>query len=161
MSSRRQQKGQRVDGTHLQPSHGVPATGLRFFTVYGPRGVPIWPRCCLRAILAVTGVFNHGKMQRISPTSTTSLKGCCVAAISLLHQCRSIAPRPCDGITARVFNIGNSHPTELLRFIEVMEQALGQKAIKDSSRCSPVTLWRLLLIPKRLRIGLVSTPSTS
>ena len=69
--------------------YGLPATGLRFFTVYGPWGRPdMAPMLFARAILAgePIKVFNHGKMQRISLTSTTLLKGWCAAVTSQLHQ---------------------------------------------------------------------------
>ena len=65
--------------------YGLPATGLRFFTVYGPWGRPdMAPMLFARAILAgePIKVFNHGKMQRDFTYMTTSLKGCCVAVIS-------------------------------------------------------------------------------
>ena len=64
--------------------YGLPATGLRFFTVYGPWGRPdMAPMLFARAILAgePIKVFNHGKMQRIT-ISMTSLKVCCAAAIN-------------------------------------------------------------------------------
>ena len=74
--------------------YGLPATGLRFFTVYGPWGRPdMAPMLFAKAILA--------------------------------------------GNPIRVFNIGNSQPTPLLRFIEVMEEALGCEAMKDFQPMQP------------------------
>ena len=121
--------------------YGLPATGLRFFTVGGSWGRPdMAPMLFARAILAgePIKVFNHGKMQRDLP-STTLLKGCCV--VVQCHPDPIFNPLQPDPATAaaphRVFNIGNSQPIELLRFIEVMEQALGREAIKDFQPMQP------------------------
>ena len=124
--------------------YGLPATGLRFFTVYGPWGRPdMAPMLFARAILAgePIKVFNHGKMQRDFTYIDDIVEGvlrCCEkpatanAAFDPLHPDPATAAAP-----HRVFNIGNSQPTELLRFIEVMEQALGREAIKDFQPMQP------------------------
>ena len=118
--------------------YGVPATGLRFFTVYGPWGRPdMAPMLFARAILAgePIKVFNHGKMQRDFTYIDDIVEGvlrCCDKPATPNVDFDPLHPDPATAASPhRVFNIGNSHPTELLRFIEVMEQALGQKAIKD------------------------------
>ena len=124
--------------------YGLPATGLRFFTVYGPWGRPdMAPMLFARAILAgePIKVFNHGKMQRDFTYIDDIVEGllrCCDkpatanAAFDPLHPDPATAAAP-----HRVFNIGNSQPTELLRFIVVMEQALGREAIKDFQPMQP------------------------
>ena len=124
--------------------YGLPATGLRFFTVYGPWGRPdMAPMLFARAILAgePIKVFNHGKMQRDFTYIDDIVEGvlrCCEkpatanAAFDPLHPDPATAAAP-----HRVFNIGNSQPTELLRFIKVMEQALGREAIKDFQPMQP------------------------
>ena len=124
--------------------YGLPATGLRFFTVYGPWGRPdMAPMLFARAILAgePIKVFNHGKMQRDFTYIDDIVEGllrCCDkpatanAAFDPLHPDPATAAAP-----HRVFNIGNSQPTELLRFIVIMEQALGREAIKDFQPMQP------------------------
>ena len=124
--------------------YGLPATGLRFFTVYGPWGRPdMAPMLFARAILAgePIKVFNHGKMQRDFTYIDDIVEGvlrCCDkpatanAAFDPLHPDPATAAAP-----HRVFNIGNSQPTELLRFIAVMEQAFGREAIKDFQPMQP------------------------
>ena len=124
--------------------YGLPATGLRFFTVYGPWGRPdMAPMLFARAILAgePIKVFNHGKMQRDFTYIDDIVEGvlrCCDKPATANPEFDPLQPDPATAAAAhRVFNIGNSQPTELLRFIEVMEQALGRKAIKDFQPMQP------------------------
>ena len=124
--------------------YGLPATGLRFFTVYGPWGRPdMAPMLFARAILAgePIKVFNYGKMQRDFTYINDIVEGvlrCCDkpatanAAFDPLHPDPATAAAP-----HRVFNIGNSQPTELLRFIAVMEQAFGREALMDFQPMQP------------------------
>ena len=121
--------------------YGLPATGLRFFMVYGPWGRPdMAPMLFARAIPAgePIKVFNNGKMQRDFTYIDDMLKGCCVAVISLPPPTLlSIHNRPCyGGSTTSGVQHWHSQPTELLRFIEVMEKALGRVAIKDFRRAA-------------------------
>ena len=124
--------------------YGLPATGLRFFTVYGPWGRPdMAPMLFARAILAgqPIKVFNHGKMQRDFTYIDDIVEGvlrCCDKPATANSEFDPLQPDPATAAAPhRVFNIGNSQPTELLRFIEVMEQALGRKAIKDFQPMQP------------------------
>ena len=124
--------------------YGLPATGLRFFTVYGPWGRPdMAPMLFARAILAgePIKVFNHGKMQRDFTYIDDIIEGvlrCCDKPATANSEFDPLQPDPATAAAPhRVFNIGNSQPTELLRFIEVMEQALGRKAIKDFQPMQP------------------------
>jgi len=124
--------------------YGLPATGLRFFTVYGPWGRPdMAPMLFAKAILAgePIKVFNHGKMQRDFTYIDDIVEGvirCCDKPATPNQEFDSLHPDPATAaVPHRVFNIGNSQPTELLRFIEVMEQALGRKAIKDFQLMQP------------------------
>ena len=118
--------------------YGLPATGLRFFTVYGPWGRPdMAPMLFARAILAgePIKVFNHGKMQRDFTYIDDIVEGvlrCCDKPATANAAFDPLQPDPATAAAPhRVFNIGNSQPVELLRFIGVMEQALGREAIKD------------------------------
>jgi UDP-glucuronate 4-epimerase len=124
--------------------YGLPATGLRFFTVYGPWGRPdMAPMLFARAILAgdPIKVFNHGKMQRDFTYIDDIVEGvirCCDKPATANLEFDPLNPDPATAAAPhRVFNIGNSQPTQLLRFIEVMERALGREAIKDFQPMQP------------------------
>ena len=124
--------------------YGLPATGLRFFTVYGPWGRPdMAPMLFARAILAgePIKVFNHGRMQRDFTYIDDIVEGvlrCCDKPATADPLFDPLQPDPATAAAPhRVFNIGNSQPTPLLRFIEVMEQALGREAIKNFQPMQP------------------------
>jgi UDP-glucuronate 4-epimerase len=111
--------------------YGIPQTGLRFFTVYGPWGRPdmaLW--LFTDAILAgrPIKVFNNGDMRRDFTYVDDIVAGILVA--------RDNPPARKDGgkdggeavAPHRVYNIGNNHPEQLLRLIEVLEESLGRKS---------------------------------
>jgi UDP-glucuronate 4-epimerase len=118
--------------------YNLPTTGLRFFTVYGPYGRPDMALFLFtKAILEnkPIDVFNNGKMRR-DFTYVDDI----VESIARLIP-KQAKPNPAwsgmnpDPATSfapyRVFNIGNNQPVELLRFIEVIEEKLGRKAVKN------------------------------
>ncbi|MFN9635199.1 MAG: NAD-dependent epimerase [Synechococcaceae cyanobacterium] len=124
--------------------YGIPATGLRFFTVYGPWGRPdMAPMLFARAILAgePIRVFNHGAMER----DFTYIDDIVAGVIRCLDKPATADPafdplRPNPATAAapyRLFNIGNSQPVPLLRFIELLEVTLGKKAIRDLQPLQP------------------------
>ena len=124
--------------------YGLPATGLRFFTVYGPWGRPdMAPMLFARTILEgdPIKVFNYGKMQRDFTYIDDIVEGIIRCCDKPATPNPIFDPRQPDPATAsvphRVFNIGNGQPTELLRFIEVMEHALGREAVKDFQQMQP------------------------
>ena len=124
--------------------YGLPATGLRFFTVYGPWGRPdMAPMLFARAILAgePIKVFNHGKMQRDFTYIDDIVEGvlrCCDKPATANPDFDSLHPDPATAAAPhRLFNIGNSQPTELMRFITVMEKAFGREAVKDFQPMQP------------------------
>ena len=124
--------------------YGLPATGLRFFTVYGPWGRPdMAPMLFARAILAgePIKVFNHGRMQRDFTYIDDIVEGvirCCDKPATANPDFNALHPDPATASAPhRLFNIGNSQRKELLRFIEVMEQALGREAVKDFQPMQP------------------------
>jgi UDP-glucuronate 4-epimerase len=116
----------------------VPCTGLRFFTVYGPWGRPDMALFLFtKAILEgrPIDVFNHGKMQRDFTYVDDIVEGVIRA---LERPAQSDAawtgdhPDPSTSSAPyRLYNIGNHQPVELLRFIDVLEHALGKKAEKN------------------------------
>jgi UDP-glucuronate 4-epimerase len=115
----------------------IPATGLRFFTVYGPWGRPDMALFLFtKAILAGTpiDVYDEGRMQR----DFTYIDDIVEGVVRVLA--RPAAPDPDwrgnapDSATScaphRLYNIGNHSPVKLLRFIEILEASLGKKAVK-------------------------------
>jgi UDP-glucuronate 4-epimerase len=124
--------------------YGLPATGLRFFTVYGPRGRPdMAPMLFARAILAgePIRVFNQGRMERDFTYIDDIVEGvirCLDKPATADPDFDPLAPNPATAASPhRLFNIGNSRPIELLRFIEVLEKALDREAIKDFQPMQP------------------------
>ena len=124
--------------------YGLPATGLRFFTVYGPWGRPdMAPILFARAILAgePIRVFNGGAMRRDFTYIDDVVEGVvrCVDKPATADEAFDpLAPNPATAAVAhRLFNIGNAQPVELLRFIEVLEHALGREAIKQFEPMQP------------------------
>ena len=118
--------------------YGIPATGLRFFTVYGPWGRPdMAPMIFTKSIFndEPIDVFNNGDMKRDFTYIDDIIEGifrCCSKPATSNkyfdelnpHNSLSFAPH-------RIFNIGNSRPINLLRFIELLEEEIGKKAIKQ------------------------------
>ena len=124
--------------------YGLPATGLRFFTVYGPWGRPdMAPMLFAKAILAgePIRVFNYGRMARDFTYIDDIVEGVLrVLAKPATADAGFDAAQP-DPATSwaphRVFNIGNSAPTPLLEFIAALETALGREAIQHLEPIQP------------------------
>jgi len=122
----------------------LPCTGLRFFTVYGPWGRPDMALFLFtRAILEdqPLKVFNHGKMQRDFTYIDDIIEGV-VRVLGRLPQPNprwsGAAPDPgTSSAPYKVYNIGNNNPVELIKFIEVIEAALGKKAQKKFMDLQP------------------------
>jgi UDP-glucuronate 4-epimerase len=118
--------------------YGIPCTGLRFFTVYGPWGRPDMSLFLFtRAILAgePIDVFNHGRMKRDFTFIDDIVEGVVRVAdrISAPNpKWTGKAPDPASSFAPwRLYNIGNNNPVELLHFIGVIEKALGREARKN------------------------------
>jgi UDP-glucuronate 4-epimerase len=116
----------------------LPATGLRFFTVYGPWGRPdmaMW----LFASAIIEGrpikLFNHGNMRR----DFTYIDDVVETVVRLVERAPSPDPNwsgdaPDPGSSAapwRVYNIGNNNPVELLEMVRLLEEAIGKKAKRE------------------------------
>jgi UDP-glucuronate 4-epimerase len=118
--------------------YGIPSTGLRFFTVYGPFGRPDMAYYSFtKAIIEGTpiDIFNNGKMKR----DFTYIDDIVEGIVALLETSplpqnnkitRSLAP-------FKIFNIGNNDPISLRRFIRAIEAALGKKAIEKPLPMQP------------------------
>jgi UDP-glucuronate 4-epimerase len=118
--------------------YNLPTTGLRFFTVYGPFGRPDMALFLFtKAILEgkPIDVYNHGKMKR----DFTYVDDIVEAIIRLIPKTpkpdpewSGMDPDPSSSFAPyRVYNIGNNKPVELLRFIEIIEEKTGKKAIRN------------------------------
>jgi UDP-glucuronate 4-epimerase len=123
---------------------GLPTTGLRFFTVYGPWGRPDMALFIFtKAILAgqPIDVFNHGNMQR----DFTFIDDIVEGLVRIMEHpatsnpdWSSAAPDPATSSAPyRIHNIGGNSPVELNRLIEVLEEALGRKAIRNLMPLQP------------------------
>jgi UDP-glucuronate 4-epimerase len=105
----------------------LPATGLRFFTVYGPWGRPdMAPMLFTRSILEgqPIKVFNYGKMRRDFTYVDDIVEG----VVRLL----ALPPAPAQGTAPHtIYNIGNHDAIELESFIGELERLLGRRAVKE------------------------------
>jgi UDP-glucuronate 4-epimerase len=117
---------------------GLPTTGLRFFTVYGPWGRPdMSPWLFTSAILEgrTIDVFNHGRMRRdftyVDDIAAGTIRAMdCAAAPN--PDFDSDHPDPASSRAPyRIYNIGNHQPVELMTFIETIEKSLGREARKN------------------------------
>jgi UDP-glucuronate 4-epimerase len=124
--------------------YGLPTTGLRFFTVYGPWGRPdMAPMIFTRKILAgePIEVFNEGKHERDFTYVDDIVEG----VVRVLDQVAapdpawsSDEPGPATSSAPwRLYNIGNSDPVPLMEFIATIEQALGKKAVMQMKPRQP------------------------
>lgn len=124
--------------------YGLPTTGLRFFTVYGPWGRPDMALFLFtKAILEGhhIDVFNYGKMQRDFTYIDDVVEGI-VRVIDKIPE-----PNPdwsgddpdpsSSNAPYKLYNIGNNSPVELLMFIELLEDCLGMKAKKNMLPLQP------------------------
>jgi UDP-glucuronate 4-epimerase len=124
--------------------YGLPTTGLRFFTVYGPWGRPDMALFKFtRAILAgePIDVYNHGRMRRDFTYIDDIVQGVVRTADRIAEPDPAFDPAAPDPGTSpapyRVYNIGNHTPVELDRFIAVIEDVLGRKAVRRNLPMQP------------------------
>jgi UDP-glucuronate 4-epimerase len=123
---------------------GLPVTGLRFFTVYGPWGRPDMAYFSFtRAILEgkPIDVFNHGQMQRDFTYIDDIIEGV-LRTLGQVPRADSGWDAACpDPATSnapyRLYNIGNNRPVELGHFIDTLEECLGRKAIRNMLPIQP------------------------
>lgn len=118
--------------------YDLPTTGLRFFTVYGPYGRPDMALFLFtKAILEgkPIDVYNHGKMKRDFTYVDDIVEGI-TRLIPMAPKPNAkwsgMSPDPSSSFAPyRLYNIGNNQPVELLRFIEIIEEKIGKKAVKN------------------------------
>jgi UDP-glucuronate 4-epimerase len=107
--------------------YGLPATGLRFFTVYGPYGRPDMAYFSFtKAILEgkPIKVFNNGDMYRDFTYIDDIVTG-------IVNVMKSPPIKDENGVPHKLYNIGNNKPEKLMDFIQTLEQCLGKEAIKE------------------------------
>ena len=116
----------------------LPATGLRFFTVYGPWGRPDMSPILFASAISEgrpIQVFNHGNMERDFTYIDDIVEGVVRILVQPAQPDADFNPESPDPSRSsaphRVFNIGNSEPVPLLRFIELLEQNLGRPAKRE------------------------------
>jgi UDP-glucuronate 4-epimerase len=118
--------------------YGIPCTGLRFFTVYGPWGRPDMAYFLFTKAIcegSPIDVFNNGKMQR----DFTYIDDITEGVVRVMERVPGLSPEwdrahpdPATSYAPyKLYNIGNNRPIELVRFIEVLEECLGKRAIKN------------------------------
>jgi len=118
--------------------YGIPTTGLRFFTVYGPWGRPDMATWLFTEAIAsgqAIRLFNHGNMMR----DFTYVGDIVESLVRVLHKPATpdagfdrLEPSPQASFAPfRVFNIGNASPVALLEFVAAIEHALGKAAVRE------------------------------
>lgn len=125
-------------------TYGIPLTGLRFFTVYGPWGRPdMAPMLFSRAILAgePIRVFNYGRMERDFTYIDDIVEG----------VVRLLAMPPAGSVPAEVYNIGGGRPESLMTFIHTLEEELGRRAQLDLQPMQPGDVARTWADTTKLR----------
>jgi UDP-glucuronate 4-epimerase len=113
----------------------LPVTGLRFFTIYGPWGRPDMAIFLFtKSIVEGTPIrlFNHGRMRR----DFTHIDDVTRVVLRLLDRI------PADGASAggapaRIYNVGNHRPEELMHVVRLLEKQLGREAVKDMLPMQP------------------------
>ena len=115
--------------------YGIPATGLRYFTVYGPWGRPDMAPMLFASAISQgkpIQVFNNGDMIR----DFTYIDDIAFGSIQCLDKPPVAADCP-NNVPFRVYNIGCSHPVKLMDFIREIEQAVGKEAEKIMKPMQP------------------------
>ena len=113
----------------------LPVTGLRFFTVYGP-----WMRPDMAVFLFAKAIvegkpirlFNHGRMRR----DFTYIGDVTRVVAMLVDRIPEVDPAAA-GAPARIYNVGNNRPEELMRVVMLLEQELGRVATKEMLPMQP------------------------
>lgn len=137
--------------------YGIPATGLRFFTVYGPFGRPDMAYFKFtNKIMAgepIT-IFNHGDMYRDFTYVDDIVTG--------IQDMLCNPPKPNEeGDRYKIYNIGNNHPEKLMTFIETLEEAIGKKAEKEYLPMQPGDVYQTYADVSELEKDFGFRPRTS
>lgn len=146
---------------------GLPTTGLRYFTVYGPWGRPdMSPMLFARAIMEgePIDVFNHGDMQRDFTYIDDVVEGTLRVLDEPATGDAAFDRESPDAATSwapwRVYNIGNHQPVALLDYIAALERALGKSAVKNLKPMQPGDVKATYAKTTRLADAVGFSPST-
>jgi len=148
--------------------YGIPTTGLRFFTVYGPWGRPDMAYFSFtRDIIAGKPimVFNHGKMERDFTYIDDIIEGI-LRLINKIPEANKDWDETKDDISTsfapyKIYNIGNNRPVSLMRFINILEEKIGKKAEKIYMDMQPGDVLRTYADVSDLEKDIGFKPSTS
>lgn len=134
--------------------YGLPTTGLRYFTVYGPWGRPdMAPNLFLKEILSdgTIQVFNHGDLQR----DFTYIADVIDATLRILDFPLE------EAIPYRIYNVGNSSPVALMDFIQLLESHAGKTVKKNFKEMQPGDVKSTYADTSRLEKDIHYKPKTS
>lgn len=134
--------------------YGIPTTGLRFFTVYGPWGRPDMAYFSFtKDILEgkTIRIFNQGELYRDFTYIDDIVKG----IVQILHKTPENQP------PYKVYNIGNSSPVKLIDFIETIEKTLGMEAKKEFCDMQPGDVYKTFADVSDLEKDFGYSPDTS
>ncbi|NLG88699.1 MAG: NAD-dependent epimerase [Clostridiaceae bacterium] len=148
--------------------YGIPTTGLRFFTVYGPWGRPDMAYFSFTRDITAgkpIKVFNHGKMERDFTYIDDIIEGI-VRLMDRIPAANRDWDETKDDISTsfapyKIYNIGNNEPVSLLRFIEILEEKIGKKAEKIYMDMQPGDVLRTYADVSDLERDIGFRPSTS
>lgn len=137
--------------------YGIPVTGLRFFTVYGPMGRPDMAYFSFTEKIKkgeTIRIFNHGDMRRDFTYIDDIVTGICAM---LTHP-----PLPsAKGVCYKIYNIGNNHPEKLMDFVKDLEEALGREAKKEFLPMQPGDVYQTYADTSELEKDFGFKPDTS
>jgi len=148
--------------------YGIPTTGLRFFTVYGPWGRPdMSPFLFIDAILhdRPIKVFNNGDMLRDFTYIDDIVEGV-VRILDIIPQndpeWDEKNPDPATSSAPyRIYNIGNQHPTRLMDYIQCIEKAIGREAKKEYLPMQPGDVYQTYADSSALAVATGFIPNTN
>jgi len=148
--------------------YGIPTTGLRFFTVYGPWGRPDMAYFSFTKNI-IEGkpikVFNYGKMERDFTYIDDIVEGIC-KLIPLIPIANEKWDESKDDLSSsfapyKIYNIGNNKPVQLEKFISILEDKIGKKANKEYMEMQPGDVLRTYADVLDLERDIEFRPSTS
>ena len=137
--------------------YGIPSTGLRFFTVYGPYGRPDMAYFGFTNKIVkgeAIKIFNNGNMLRDFTYIDDIVQG-------IENMLFSPPKGKNEKVPYKIYNIGNNQPVKLMYFIEVLEQAIGKKAIKVFYPMQPGDVYQTYADVSDLMNDFDFRPSTS
>jgi UDP-glucuronate 4-epimerase len=148
--------------------YGIATTGLRFFTVYGPWGRPDMAYFLFtKNILEdkAINVFNHGKMERDFTYIDDIVEGI-YKLIPLAPKADPTWDETKDDLSGsfapyKIYNIGNNQPVQLEKFISVLEDKLGKKAMKNYMEMQPGDVLKTYADVSDLETAIKFRPTTS